>query len=125
MHRHFSNLLLAVVMTCVGCSPTEEPAIHTGLQSFYETLQADVSTWGYIDGEWTEDFGDGAAFGAMYFSNVSQTSGSPSDLTFATQTRDYNLSVVMEAGQDPAWALEHLEEVFMASPIHHIGSEFK
>lgn len=92
----------------------QEAPSSTGLQAFYETLHDDVETWGYENGNWTEDFGDGAAFGAFYFSNLSHASQDETELKIAQETMEYNLSVVTSAGDDVNWALEHLEEVFMA-----------
>ncbi|MEE2757997.1 MAG: hypothetical protein VYA30_15170 [Myxococcota bacterium] len=98
-----------------SCQSDDSPKAQSQLQRYYDTLIADVATWGYSGGEWTEDFGDGAAFGAMYFANVAATDGGDQALAYATETRSYNLSVVKQAGADLGWALENLEEVFMAS----------
>ena len=108
-------VVLGVFILVMGCQSEDSNGSKSALQMYYETLMTDVSTWGYNNGEWTEDFGDGAAFGAMYFANVAASGGDAQHLDYATETRTYNLSVVKQAGDDLGWALENLEEVFMAS----------
>ena len=96
--------------------PEEAPAEETppSLADFYTSLQDDIQTWGYEDGNWTEDFGDGAAFGAFYFSNLQTTEPSGATEDRAREIFDYNWGVVTTAAEDLTWALENLEEVFMA-----------
>ena len=94
----------------------EEPSAPSSpsLADFYSALHDDVSTWGYDSGEWTDDFGDGAAFGAFYFANRWKSTQEDGDRTIAEETFEYNLSVVTTASEDVTWALNNLEEVFMA-----------
>jgi len=84
------------------------------LSTFYDDLHEDAASWEYDSGEWKEDFGDGAAFGAFYFANRWGSAGNEADRKIAEETFEYNLSVVTQGAGDVAWALDHLEEVFMA-----------
>ena len=96
-------------------STADEPVpTEPALADLYSALHEDVSEWGYDEGEWTDDFGDGAAFGAFYFSNRWQTTQSDADRKIAEETFEYNLSVVTKASENVTWALDNLEEVFMA-----------
>ena len=84
------------------------------LAAFYQDLHQDADTWGYEEGNWTEDFGDGAAFGAFYFSNLQTTSPDATTEKRAQEIFSYNWGVVEAAASDLNWALDNLEEVFMA-----------
>ena len=85
------------------------------LAGFYESLQSDVMGFGYDNGQWTEDYGDAAAFGAYYFSHAAADLGSEEHHQIAEESKAYNLQVVQQATDDFAWMLTNLEEVFMSA----------
>jgi len=133
------TLMIAMVFIATGCAQTDndtesdqltssdaqsaatnnsssetDQADSTSLSAFYKALHGDASSWQYESGEWKEDFGDGAAFGAFYFANRWDSDGNEADRKIAEETFTYNLSVVTQGAGDVAWALDNLEEVFMA-----------
>ena len=78
-----------------------EPAADS-LTTFYNNLHEDAASWEYVAGEWKEDFGDGAAFGAFYFANRWDSDGNDADRKIAEETFEYNLSIVTQGAGDVA-----------------------
>ena len=70
---HFCALWLLV-----GCSAGEtqdsssdvEPESTEGLAALHSALQEDAQALDYEEGQWTEDFGDAAAFGPTYYAHA-------------------------------------------------------
>ncbi|MEC7988121.1 MAG: glycoside hydrolase family 76 protein [Myxococcota bacterium] len=93
----------------LSCSPTNN------LISFYEDLQEDALLFGYEEGNWSEDYGDGAAFGPTYYINNGLHSDNTDHIRIAAEAANYNLSVVEQAFEDNEWMLANMEEVFMTT----------
>jgi len=91
-----------------------EKAQSDDLYRFYEELQEDALVFGYEQGNWSEDYGDAAAFGPSYYVYSGQEMQSEEYLRIAQEAADYNLFVVQQSVEDNAWMLENMEEVFMA-----------
>ena len=109
-------ILLLLFLSCGTVEKEVEPIIVPEmLAGFYETLQIDVMEFGYAEGQWTEDYGDAAAFGAYYFSHIAADLQTSEYLQIADESMAYNLQVVQQATDDFAWMLTNLEEVFMSA----------
>ena len=111
--------MLLLLLSCGAVEKSEvqmEPVVVPEmLAGFYESLQSDVMGFGYDNGQWTEDYGDAAAFGAYYFSHAAADLGSEDHHQIAEESKAYNLQVVQQATDDFAWMLTNLEEVFMSA----------
>jgi len=77
-------------------------------------LQEDALDFGYEQGNWSEDYGDAAAFGPTYYVYSGQELQSNQYLRIAEEAAGYNLSVVQQAVDDTTWMIDNMEEVFMA-----------
>ena len=112
----FPGLLTALQ----GCSP-DDTAGELGLAStqelatFYQELQEHAHSFGYKDGQWTEDFGDAAAFGPAFYANAGLQMDRQDYLDKAAEAAAYNLEVVTTGGSDLIWLGSNLEEAFMAT----------
>ena len=109
---------VSMLLLLVACHTTEtepEPVTTDGMADFYEQLQEDALLFGYENGQWTEDFGDAAAFGPTFYAHAGQQLSRVDYLTRAEEAATYNRSVLVQASDDMAWLSGHLEEVFMAT----------
>lgn len=100
-----------------------DQTVQTPLALFYETLQADALLFGFETGEWTEDYGDAAAFGPSFYLNAARTTGREDYQAIADAAAAYNLSVAEQATRNVVWYMDNLEEVFMAAQglVAHAG----
>ena len=86
-----------------------------GLAAFYSELQVDADSFGFKKGQWTEDFGDAAAFGPTFYSRAGIQMDRQDYVERANEAAVYNLSVVEQGGDDFLWLGANLEEAFMAT----------
>ena len=93
------------------------------LYRFYEELQEDALVFGYEQGNWSEDYGDAAAFGPTYYVYSGQEMQNEEYLRIAQESADYNLSVVQKSVEENAWMIDNMEEVFMTTQglIEYLG----
>jgi hypothetical protein len=109
-------MFLSILLACTAPEKqVEMPVSPVGLLAFYSMLEEDALLFGYAEGEWTEDYGDGAAFGPYYYSHAGQQLNREDYVQIAEESKDYNLAVVQQAGEDFTWMLSNLEEVFMSA----------
>lgn len=100
--------------------PAPEP--HP-LLAFYETLEADSLTWDFEEGAFHDDFGDAAFYGLAFYTRASLAYGDEGHTGRMAEAAAYNAGVLDMANNDPAWLLDNLEEVFMATlgTIEYVG----
>jgi hypothetical protein len=109
-------MVLGILLACsVGEKQVVIPQSPMGLLDFYMALEHDASSFGYSQGEWTEDYGDAAAFGSYYYSHAGKHENNEEYIQIALETKEYNLGVISTATDDFSWMLSHLEEVFMSA----------
>ena len=107
-------MMLALLLSCTSINEKISiPESPEGLLYLYEHLQEDALTFGYTQGEWTEDYGDAAAFGSYFYSHAGLSNNNEQYLHRAREAKEYNHSVVEQANNDLTWMFAHLEEVFM------------
>ena len=105
-------MVLGILLACsVGEKQVVIPQSPMGLLDFYMALEHDASSFGYSQGEWTEDYGDAAAFGSYYYSHAGKHENNEEYIQIALETKEYNLGVISTATDDFSWMLSHLEEV--------------
>lgn len=102
------------------CSPDDsagelEWASTEGLATFYEELQEHAQSFGYKDGQWTEDFGDAAAFGPAFYANAGLQTDRQDYLDKAAEAAAYDLDILTTGGSDLIWLGSNLEAAFMAT----------
>ena len=109
-------MIFAIALTCSATpQDSETPISPVGLSDFYLALEEDALGFGYHQGEWTEDYGDAAAFGAYYYSHAGHHQQVDHYIQIAQESKEYNLAIVEQAIGDFPWMLQNLEEVFMSA----------
>jgi len=115
-------LMAAVLLASAGCddgattAPPTTPVVEADpIISFQETLSVASEGFDYTDGEFHDDFGDGAFFGVAFYARSTQTQGPADHDTRAKAANAYNLGVLAGGVADPLGMLDILEEVFMAT----------
>jgi hypothetical protein len=113
-------LSMSLLILVLGCgsdeSPTEQEVSSTeGLAEFYTELQGHADSFGFKKGQWTEDFGDAAAFGPAFYSNAGIQMNRKDYVERANEAAAYNLEIVNQGGDDFLWLGANLEEAFMAT----------
>ena len=105
-------MLLGLLLACNGTveeKHAEVPQSPIGLARFYDLLRDDAAIFGYDQGQWTEDYGDAAAFGAYYYSHAGQHQNNEEYIRIAMETKEYNL----EVNQDLPWIIRVSKVVIM------------
>jgi hypothetical protein len=87
--------LLGFVSACGGEDPVPLPDFEQ--EALYATLQEDVATFAYHEGDYLTDFGDGAFFGLAFHARAGATSGDASLLARADEAAARNLDIVLGA----------------------------
>lgn len=106
---------LASLCVLFACTPPRSGAVSTaGLAQLYADLQRDAANFGYEDGQWTEDFGDAAAFGPTYYVHAGLQEDRQDYLDRAQEAAHYDLGVLAQGTDDMGWLAANLEEAFMA-----------
>ena len=108
------NIVFALACTSSIMDNASIPQSPEGLSALYQNLQEDALSFGYQDGEWTEDYGDAAAFGTYFYTHAGQKANNTQYIEIANQSKMYNHQVVQHANEDLSWMLSNLEEVFMS-----------
>jgi len=106
---------LFTLVLCLSCKGQPDLVSTEGLAQLYTDLQSDAEAFGYAEGQWTEDFGDAAAFGPTYYAHAGLQEDRPGYLEQAEEAATYNLSVLQQGTEDILWLGSNLEEVFMAT----------
>ncbi len=114
MNTRASILLTVMLGACAAAEPDSMRVSTEGLGDFYTALRSDAEAFGYAEGDWTEDYGDAAAFGPTYYTHVGLSEEQPDDLARADEAAQRDLDVVRQGTEDLAWLAANLEEVFMA-----------
>jgi len=110
------GLLPVLLPVLLGaCSSSDPVPVRTQAEPepFYETLQRNALSFAFQQGEWTEDYGDAAAYGPNFYLHAGHACNRADYLDIARAAAAYNLSAVEKATGNIFWYLENLEEVFM------------
>jgi hypothetical protein len=85
------------------------------LEAFYQLMRTNALGFGFADGDWTEDLGDAPFYGAGFYARIAEEENDEEARTIAEAARDYNISVLQNAGGDINYFMANLEEVIMAA----------
>ena len=117
-----AGLSLAVVgLLLGGCdggtspAPTTPTAEAEPIFVFHEVLTEASDAFDFDNGEFHDDFGDGAFFGVGFYVRSARDLEHMAHDQRAQAANDYNVGVLKTAAADPLGMLDILEEVFMAT----------
>ena len=94
--------MLLVAVTLLGCpaepepDPPEPPDISFHHADFYADVQEWAEALTRVDGDWKEDWGDGAFFGLAFYAREGTESGDEGYLAIADELYQRNLAVIRE-----------------------------
>ena len=94
----WAGLGAVVAIAALGCGQdADAPALPAFRhQALYERLQAEVGAFTRIDGDFKEDFGDGAFYGLAFAARAAATDGDAGLAALVDEVHDRNLRVITE-----------------------------
>ncbi len=116
-------VLCAAMSIPVSCGPgggssdadTYDGSPVDDLRAFYELMQENALAFGFADGVWDMDQGDGRLYGTAFYAHVGAEEGNAVYLARAAEARDRNVWLLDQALLDFPFFVEHFEEVIMAT----------